>query len=90
RPGMYATVKIGIERRTDALLLPVEGLVMEKANAFVFIVVENRAKKVPIKTGFNDGTNVEVISGVTPAEQVILAGKQALSDGQLVRVTEAK
>jgi membrane fusion protein (multidrug efflux system) len=90
RPGMYATVKIGIERKTDVLLLPVEGLVMEKANAFVFTVVENRAKKVPIKTGFNDGTSVEIISDLTPAERVILAGKQALSDGQLVRVVEGK
>jgi membrane fusion protein (multidrug efflux system) len=90
RPGMYATVKIGIERKTDSLLLPVEGLVMEKANAFVFTVVENRAKKIPIKTGFNDGTNVEIISGLTPAERVILAGKQALSDGQLVKVVEGK
>jgi len=90
RPGMYATVRIGIERKKDALLLPVEGLVMEKANAFVFIVVENRAKKIPIKIGFNDGANVEIISGFTPAERVILAGKQALNDGQVVTVVEEK
>src|ERR1041385_2726351 len=40
RPGMYATVKIGIERKEDALLVPVEALVVEKAGASVFTVAD--------------------------------------------------
>src|SRR5439155_2346946 len=89
-PGMYATVKIGVEKKTGALLLPVEALVMEKANAFAFAVIENKAKKTPIKIGFNDGTNVEIASGFNPTNQAILVGKRTLADGQPVHVTEAK
>src|SRR5947207_10666926 len=63
RPGMYAVVKIGIERKEDALLVPVEALVTERAGASVFMVVDNKAKKIPVKTGFNDGANVEIVSG---------------------------
>src|SRR5438034_3995721 len=33
RPGMYAIVKIGIERKEDALLVPVEALVTERARS---------------------------------------------------------
>ena len=73
-----------------ALLAPVEALVTEKAGASVFTVVDNKAKKIPIKTGFNDGTNVEVVSGLEPAQTVILIGKRALSEGQAVQVGEAK
>src|SRR6266480_8047266 len=40
RPGMYATVRIGIERKEDALLVPVEALLMEKANSSVFTIVD--------------------------------------------------
>src|ERR1019366_1760110 len=75
RPGMYATVKIGVEKHPDALLIPVEALVMEKANAFAFVNADGRAKKTAIKTGFNDGAKVEVISGLTGNEAVILVGK---------------
>src|SRR5713101_6544832 len=57
RPGMYAIVKIGIERKEDALLVPVEALVAEKAGAFVFTVMDNTAKKIRVQSGFNDGTN---------------------------------
>lgn len=89
RPGMYAIVKLGLERREDALLVPIEALATEKANAFVFTMVGNQAKKVPVKTGFNDGTNVEIMEGIRPEEAVILPGKRALSNGQTVRAMEA-
>jgi RND family efflux transporter MFP subunit len=85
RPGMYAVVKIGIERKDDALLLPVEALVTERAAAAVFTLVDAKAKKIPVKTGFDDGTNVEIVSGLKPDQQVILVGKRTLGDGQAVR-----
>jgi membrane fusion protein (multidrug efflux system) len=90
RPGMYAIVKIGIERKEDALLVPVEAVVTERAGASVFTVVENKARKTPIKTGFNDGANVEIASGVNADQAVILVGKRSLSDGQAVKVMEAR
>src|SRR5438093_981200 len=71
RPGMYALVKIGIERKEDAPLVPVEALVVEKAGAFVFTVVENKAKKTPVKIGFNDGASVEIVSGIKSDQPVI-------------------
>jgi membrane fusion protein (multidrug efflux system) len=90
RPGMYATVKIGIERKEDALLLPADAILMEKANASVFTVVENKAKKLPVKVGFNEGAKVEILSGVKPDQAVILLGKRTFADGQAVNVTESK
>jgi membrane fusion protein (multidrug efflux system) len=86
RPGMLVTAKIGIERKEGALLMPVEALVMEKANAFAYGVNGDKAKKRPIKVGFNDGKNVEVLAGLGVSDTVILAGKLKLSDGQSVRV----
>jgi len=90
RPGMYATVNIGVEKHTDALLIPVEALMMEKANAFAFMAADGRAKKTAIKTGFNDGAKVEVLSGLTGNEAVILVGKLTLADGAAVNATEVK
>ena len=89
RPGMYAVVRIGIERKDDALLVPADALLVEKAGASVFTIADNKAKKTPVKTGFNDGTNAEIVSGVKPDQSVILVGKKPLADGQPVQV-EAK
>jgi membrane fusion protein (multidrug efflux system) len=90
RPGMYATVKVGVEKHTDARLIPIEALVMEKANAFAFVADGGRAKKTAIKIGFNDGAKVEVLNGLTGSEAVIFVGKMTLADGVAVNATEAR
>ena len=90
RPGMYAIVKVGVENHTDSLLIPVEVVVLEKANAFAFVADGGKAKKTAIKIGFNDGTRAEVLSGLTGSESVILVGKTTLADGAMINVTEAK
>ena len=90
RPGMYATVKLGIERKEDALLVPAAGILMEKANASVFTIGDNKAKKIPVKTGFNDGAKVEILSGIESKDAVILLGKRTPNNGQTVNVTEGK
>jgi len=90
QPGMLVNARIGVEKKEDALLLPVEALVKEKTNSFVFIFNDGKIKKAPVEVGFNDGTNFEIVSGVKPADLAIVPGKQALRDGQLVKVAAAK
>ncbi len=90
RPGMYARIKTGLETHADALLIPADALVMEKANAFVFLSDAGKARKTPIKIGFNDGMNVEVLSGLSGHETIILPGKLTLTDGQSINPLEAK
>ena len=90
RPGMYATVKIGVEQKADALLVPVEAAGTEKAGPFAFTVAENKAKKTRLQTGFNDGTNVEILSGLTQGQKVVVLGKRPLADGQAITTPEGK
>jgi membrane fusion protein (multidrug efflux system) len=86
RPGMLVTAKIGIEQREQASIVPSEAVAMEKTNAFVFVLEGDKATKRPIKLGFSDGKNVEVLDGVKPGDTLVLAGQRPLSNGQLVRV----
>jgi RND family efflux transporter MFP subunit len=90
QPGMLVNARIGIEKKNDALLLPAGALVKEKTNSFIFIFNDGKIKKAPVEVGFNDGTNVEIVAGVKPADLAIVPGQQALRDGQLVKVTEEK
>ena len=90
RPGAYANVQMELERKHDALLLPVPALLVEKAGTSVFFVVDGKAKKTPVQVGFNDGTNAEIVTGIQPDQPLVLLGKQTLTDGQPVKTTEAK
>ena len=86
RPGMLVTLRLGIERKEEAVLMPLEALVMEKANAFAYTVQDNKAVKRPIKIGFKDTKSVEVLEGVGLNDAVILAEQLKLTDGDPVRV----
>ena len=90
RPGAYASVRLEVEKKPDAILLPVAALLLEKAGASVFVVADGKAKKTPVQTGFNDGVNVEITRGLNPDPAVILIGKQSLNDGQAVNPVEVK
>jgi membrane fusion protein (multidrug efflux system) len=84
RPGMYASVHLEVERRPDALLVPAEAVVVEKAGTFVFVVDRGKIHKTAVHTGFADGVRIEIIDGVRSTDTVVLAGNQALTDGQTV------
>ncbi len=90
RPGMYVSAQLELERKSDALTIPAEALVVEKAKNFVFTVDGGKAKKIAVKVGFDDADSAELVEGIKPGEPVILAGKQALNDGQAVNAKEVR
>jgi RND family efflux transporter MFP subunit len=90
RPGMYVNVKVGVELHRGALLVPAAALVREKAAGFLFTLVDGKAAKIPVKYGFNDGANVEILEGIAENARVIIPGKVALAAGQAVTAVEAK
>lgn len=85
RPGMYAKFGFGVQNHNNALLVPKASITMEKANAFVFKLVDGKAKKTPVKTGFDDGENVEILDGAKEGETLVISGKTSLTDGQAVQ-----
>jgi membrane fusion protein (multidrug efflux system) len=90
RPGMYATIKVGVEHHDKTLTVPVEALAMEKTNAFIFKIADGKATKTAVKLGFNDGTNAEILEGLADGEGVILVGKSTLNDGQPIKAEASK
>ncbi|MEY4483864.1 MAG: hypothetical protein RL693_1316 [Verrucomicrobiota bacterium] len=85
RPGMFATARLAVEKHENAVLIPVSGLVKEKANAFVFKHMDGKAVKTAVKPGFNDGVNVEIPT-LKPDDIILLPGTTALTDGQAVSI----
>jgi RND family efflux transporter MFP subunit len=85
RPGMYASLQIAIERHKDVLLVPLDAVLFEKGNASAFTVAGGKAKKMPLKVGFNDGANVEIIEGLNADQPVIRIRNRNLADGQAVQ-----
>jgi HlyD family secretion protein len=52
----------------------------------VFVVRDDRAERRAITVGLENGDQVEVVSGVTAGERVVVDGPQTLKDGDKVKV----
>jgi membrane fusion protein (multidrug efflux system) len=86
KPGMFARVGIVFERRAEALTIPRVALLDTDGSANVFIVHNGKAEHRALKTGLSNAGRVEVLDGLSGAEQVVVVGQTGLKDGNPVRV----
>ena len=88
KPGLFMTVEIEMERRNDALLVAEEALDPLGDRNFVYVIRENRARRVEVRLGQRLPGEVEVLSGVRAGEQVVVRGIQRLRNDAPVRIVE--
>ncbi|WP_137176936.1 efflux RND transporter periplasmic adaptor subunit [Roseomonas sp. AR75] len=88
KPGLFMTVDIEMQRREDAMLVAEEALDPLGDRNFVFVVRDNRAKRVEVRLGQRLQGEVEVLSGVRAGEMVVVRGIQRLRNDAPVRVVE--
>jgi membrane fusion protein (multidrug efflux system) len=85
RPGMFTTVRIVTEVHAGTLIIPKKALVLETDEDDVFVVRDGKAARVRVELGYTDGDRVEVLSGLSEADQVITVGHEGLKDDAAVR-----
>ena len=88
RPGMLVTVRLAVLPR-DSLSIPERALVPVGAQAYVFTIKEDKAKRLEIKPGRRKPGTVEVLSGVEEGQVVITDGIVGLQDGMPVKVARS-
>ncbi len=86
RPGMFARGEITSVRHPRALVIPRDAVVSENGGDSVFVVVDGKARARRVQLGLVSGPIVEVLSGVTAGENVVVVGQSGLIDGTAVTV----
>lgn len=73
RPDMTVSVDIEVDRKENALVLPIDAaLGLASPTPYVLVVESNRAVRRDISVGIRDIKNFEVITGITETDQVIV------------------
>ena len=86
RTGIYCTVELHIPRKTPSLLVPADAIIFNRNGMQVAVVSNGRTeiRKLGVKRDL--GTQLEVDSGVTAGDRVILNPPLTLVDGSKVQV----
>lgn len=90
KPGMYVRGEFELGQ-SGALTVPQSAVVVRDGFSYVARVgAENRVAQVKVQTGRVMGSEVEILAGLKPEDQVVRSGGSFLSDGDLVRVSDGK
>jgi RND family efflux transporter MFP subunit len=91
-PGAYTEVHLNVHRGVAPLIIPVSALIFRNQGLQVGTVVKgangDQAKLLAVKLGQDDGSTVQVISGLTADAKVIQNPPDSLVDGEPVRVVQ--
>jgi RND family efflux transporter MFP subunit len=86
KTGMHAKVEIVTESREDAIVIPSQAVLIRNNREIVYLVQDDKAVVVEIKTGLDNGSIIEVVSGINEGDEVVVSGQSFLSEGDRVRV----
>jgi RND family efflux transporter MFP subunit len=84
-PGMYADVILTLEKRENAITVPVQALLSRGDKRIVVIVnSEGLVEERQVQVGIETSTRIEVRSGVSQNELVVIGNRTELKAGQRV------
>ena len=84
-PGQFTKVKLLLDVRENAVVVPARAIIIEKGGAHVYVMRrDSTAEKRFIETGPEVGNFVVVERGLGPDEMVVTEGQHKLSPGDLL------
>lgn len=84
KPGLFATARVELPKRTPALLVPVDSVRTSSGTSRVFVVADHRAQERIVTLGQSVDGLLEVTSGLTAGERVATTNVAQLVDGLAV------
>jgi RND family efflux transporter MFP subunit len=85
-PGAYVFVHFRVPEHATSLMIPSNTLLFRAQGLQVGVVRNNRVQLIPVKIGKDTGANVEISSGLTASDPVVLDPSDSLASGQEVQI----
>lgn len=80
KPGMTAVVEIHVENLEDVLCVPVQAIVQEGKETWCYVAQAGQIRKRPLQLGKTNDKFVEIRSGLTEGDQVVLNAASLLAE----------
>jgi RND family efflux transporter MFP subunit len=84
RPGMFVSAQIVLDTHEDAMAVPKKAIVYEDESPHLFVVEAGRAQRRQVELGYEGAELVEITTGLTGDEWIVLVGQSGLEGDSLV------
>jgi len=86
--GSYAEVHLKLPGNLSTYMIPVNTLLFRSEGLRVAVVKDGKAQLVPVTLGRDFGSEVEVLTGLSGDEQLVVNPPDSIVSGQQVRTTQ--
>ena len=86
KPGMIAQIYFSIDESKDVFMLPIDAVIQEETEYFVYVVEDGRAIRKTVKADIDNGEYIEIISGIKAEDNIIVSGQEFVKDMSSVRI----
>jgi RND family efflux transporter MFP subunit len=87
--GSFAEVHLAVPSRNSTFLLPVNALLFRSEGLQVGIVRDGKVVLSTVTPGHDFGSQIEIVSGLKPDDQVIINPPDSLVTGQQIQIVQA-
>jgi RND family efflux transporter MFP subunit len=87
--GSYAEVHLKVPEHKSTLILPVNTLLFRSEGLRVGVVKDGKVVLTAVTPGHDFGDRIEIVSGLTPDDQVIINPPDSIVTGQAVQIVQA-
>lgn len=84
RPGMSAVVHLRVREAVDAVTVPAAAVFTSDGRDSVWAVRDGRAQPIPVTIGVQGQDVVQILSGLSEGEQIVVRGTDQVRAGQEV------
>jgi len=86
-PAQFVNIRLLVDTLHNQTVVPVAAIQRGADGSFVFVVTPDKTVvQRNVKTGVQDGDNIQVLSGVKPGDTVVVDGADRLRDGADVEI----
>ncbi|GII53650.1 hypothetical protein Pth03_20390 [Planotetraspora thailandica] len=82
KPGMSAVVRLTVRQAADATAVPASAIVTSGRETIVWAVRDGKAERRVVKLGAQGESTVQILSGVSPGERVVVKGADTVRQAQ--------
>lgn len=84
--GVTADIYIVTYNNPQTIVVERKNILQDQNGAYVFVADQNQAKKQSVKLGREEGIDIQILEGLNPGDELIVAGQLLLQPGSKINI----
>lgn len=88
KAGMFAEVQIVSDMKENVICIPSDAVFIKSGEPKVVVLIGNIPSIKTVETGLDNGTLIEIVSGLNIGDTIAISGQHYVVDGEAVNIVE--